>query len=301
MAPIIKNVVVAGASGNLGSEAVKALIESGFNVTVLSRSSNKSFPSNVAVKVVDFNSIESLSAAFEGQDAVVDTTFSFEPKTGSNLIDAAAAKGVYRFITSDFGLDPDNPGVAEMPVFGRKQASYNHVKKVAAEGKMTYSLIACGSFFDLCLENPVYSGIDLKGKSADLFDAGDNVLPWTTLSDVGKAISGVLKHPEETQNRPVYVHGAYLSQLDILEEAKNVIGKDGWTVTNKAMQPLLDQSFAELKSGNITETTFLVQITYCLAKKELTHPWSNDDNALVGIREMTSGEIQDIIRKTAQK
>ncbi|KAH7251065.1 putative isoflavone reductase family protein CipA [Fusarium tricinctum] len=301
MAPIIKNVVVAGASGNLGSEAVKALIESGFNVTVLSRSSNKSFPSNVAVKVVDFNSVDSLSAAFEGQDAVVDTTFSFEPQTGINLIDAAAAKGVYRFITSDFGLDPDNPGVAEMPVFGRKQDSYNHVKKIAAEGKMTYSLVACGCFFDLCLENSTYSGIDLKHKSADLFDAGDNVFPWTTLPDVAKAISGVLKHPEETQNRPVYVHGVYLSQLDIIEEAKNIVGKDGWTITNKAMQPLLDQSFAELKSGNITETTFLVQIVYCLAKKELAQPWSKDDNALVGIREMTSREIQDVIRKIVQK
>jgi uncharacterized protein YbjT (DUF2867 family) len=83
------------ASGNLGSHTLTALLALGFNVTVLSRS-NREFPGNVTVKVVDFNSTESLAAAVKGQDAVIDNTFTEDPDTPLRLIDAAAANGVYR-------------------------------------------------------------------------------------------------------------------------------------------------------------------------------------------------------------
>lgn len=71
------------------------MLDLDFNVTVLSRSS-KSFPSGTQVKVVDFTSVESLSAALAGQDAVIDTTFSPDIETPRRLIDAAAKSGVYR-------------------------------------------------------------------------------------------------------------------------------------------------------------------------------------------------------------
>lgn len=62
---------------------------------MLSRNS-KSFPAAAHLKVVDFTSIESLSAAIAGQDAVIDTTFSPEVETPLRLIEAAAKNGVYR-------------------------------------------------------------------------------------------------------------------------------------------------------------------------------------------------------------
>jgi saccharopine dehydrogenase-like NADP-dependent oxidoreductase len=52
------------------------------------------------VKVVDFTSVEALSAAMAGQDAVIDTTFSPEVATPLRLIDAAAKAGVYRLFVS---------------------------------------------------------------------------------------------------------------------------------------------------------------------------------------------------------
>jgi uncharacterized protein YbjT (DUF2867 family) len=71
------------------------LLDLKFNVTVLARSS-KSFPAAASVKIVDFTSVDSLSAAMAGQDAVIDTTFSPEIDTPLRLIDAAAKAGVYR-------------------------------------------------------------------------------------------------------------------------------------------------------------------------------------------------------------
>lgn len=72
-----------------------ALLDLGFNVTVLTRTA-KPFPTAARVEVVDFTSVESLSAALAGQDAVIDTTFSPEVETPLRLIDAAAEAGVYR-------------------------------------------------------------------------------------------------------------------------------------------------------------------------------------------------------------
>jgi putative NADH-flavin reductase len=72
-----------------------ALLDQGFEVTVLSRTT-KQFPAGVTVKVVDFGSTESLSAAIQGQDAVIDNTFTEDAETPLRLIDAAAASGVYR-------------------------------------------------------------------------------------------------------------------------------------------------------------------------------------------------------------
>lgn len=67
---------------------------------MLSRNANKPFPAAANVKVVDFESVESISAALAGQDAVIDTTFSPDVDTPLRLIDAAAEKGVYRLFVS---------------------------------------------------------------------------------------------------------------------------------------------------------------------------------------------------------
>lgn len=74
---------------------LNALLELDFNVTVLSRSS-KLLPVAASVKIVDFTSVESISAAIAGQDAVIDATSSPDVETPLRLIDAAAENRVYR-------------------------------------------------------------------------------------------------------------------------------------------------------------------------------------------------------------
>jgi len=71
----IKNVAITGANSNVGAPLIKALVDSGeFVVTVLARASSQtSYPESVKVVVVDLESVESLTAALKGQDAVVST------------------------------------------------------------------------------------------------------------------------------------------------------------------------------------------------------------------------------------
>ncbi|KAJ5762390.1 uncharacterized protein N7511_005772 [Penicillium nucicola] len=299
MTPIIKNVALAGASGNVGAQVLNALLGLNFNVTVLARSS-KPFPAAAKVKIVDFTSVESLSAALDGQDAVIDTTFSPEVDTSLRLIEAAVKARVYRFITSDFGLDPEIPGVHNMPVFSQKKGSYEAVKEQAAANRLTYTLVANGPFLDWGLSTG-FSGLNFREKTAWRFGDGNNVIPWTTLADVGTATANVLLHPEETLNRPVYIHSVFMSQNQLLGAAKSALGSEEWTVTNNDMEPLLQKALSDLQSGNITDATFEIQIKYCLATKALAHPWERDDNSLLGLKEWSAEKVEDLVRAIAKE
>ncbi|CAN9202302.1 unnamed protein product [Alternaria alternata] len=64
----VENVVLLG-KGLLGSSVLPALVDAGFKVTLLGRSVNKKdgLPAGVKFAVVDYNSIDSLEAAFRGQ------------------------------------------------------------------------------------------------------------------------------------------------------------------------------------------------------------------------------------------
>ncbi|KAJ5491871.1 hypothetical protein N7453_009968 [Penicillium expansum] len=280
MSHAIKNVALAGASGNVGARVLDALLDLKFNVTVLSRNS-KSFPTGACVKVVDFTSVEDLSAAIAGQDAVIDTTFSPEVDTPSDLLkQLLGLEFIACFITSDFGLDPDLPGVHDIPVFSRKKVSYEAVKKQAADNRLTYTLVACGAFLDWGLSTG-FAGLNFQEKTAWIFGDGSNVVPWTTLEDVGKATANVLLHPQETLNRPVYVHSVFMSQNQLFDAAKEALG-------NKGGRP-------HIMTWNLFSKTLLP------GYQSAGTPWARDDNALVGLEEWSQEKVKVLIRTVANK
>jgi nucleoside-diphosphate-sugar epimerase len=187
-----------------------------------------------------------------------------------------------------------------MPVFGRKKASYEAVKKQAADNRLTYTLIACGAFLDWGLSTG-FAGLNFQEKTAFIFGDGNNVVPWTTLEDVGKATANVLLHPQETLNRPVYVHSVFMSQNQLFGAAKEALGSEGWKATYNDMEPLLQNALADLKASNISDSTFVVQIQYCIATKALAHPWERDDNSLAGLKEWNMEKVKELIQTIAHK
>lgn len=203
-------------------------------------------------------------------------------------------------ITSDFGLDPDLPGVHDMPVFAPKKASYEAVKRHAAHNRLTYTLVACGAFLDWCISSG-FAGLDLQEKKAFIFGDGNNVIPWTTLDDVGKATANVLMYPQETLNRPVYIHSVFMSQNQILSATKEVLGNEGWKTTYNNMESLLENALADLKAGKISASTFEVQIQYCIATRALAHPWARDDNSLLGLKDWNLEKVKRLIQTIAHK
>ncbi|OIW30307.1 isoflavone reductase family protein CipA [Coniochaeta ligniaria NRRL 30616] len=295
----IQNVALAGATGNVGSNVLNALVGlDRFHITVLTRKEGASLPAGVTVKVADFTSVEALTEILKGQDAVIDTTSSPESQTPINLINAAAAAGVYRYITSDFGFDPLNPKVANLPVFGRKAASLKEARAANEKTGMTYTAVATGPFLDWNLRNR-FSGIDLSAKKVQFFDEGANKIPWTTLEAVGKGVAAVLVHPEETENRPVYISSVVKSQREVVELAKEALGADGWEITKLDMDGVFKKAMEGFKAGDYSRQTMAPMIQYGSAREDYIRPWEKDDNALLGIEPMTDDELKALIKDLA--
>ncbi|KAI2780230.1 NAD(P)-binding protein [Daldinia loculata] len=288
----ITKVAIAGATGNVGPTVLKQLLEDGFEVTVLARKgTTKQFPSSVTVAEIDYESPESLEKALSGQDAVV-STVGFEGLPYQiPLIQAAVKVGVKRFIPSEYGGDAENEKALSLPPFQAKKAVTEVLKKEAAAGSITYTLISTGPFLDMGLQYGFL--IDPKGKNITLWNGGDRPFSITTVASTAKAVSEVLKHPEETKNRNVYVHNVQISLKKLLEQAKKAVGSDGWKSEVKSTDEHLKQAYAELEKGNHDRMAFIAAAIW--GEGYGSH-FEKVDNDLLGVKEFSDAELQDFIK-----
>ncbi|KAI0839702.1 NmrA-like family protein [Hypoxylon sp. FL0890] len=231
MAPLRK-VAVVGAStkgmANLGSSVIEELkADPTFEVTVVSRKSSDTAPDGVKVlKLADDFPEEELEKAFAGQDAVVMTTnfqvFGHEGR----FIDAAIKAGVKRFIPSEFGSNTRNQNTLAMfPMMGSKARTISELQAKARDGKgFTWTAICVGMIAEIGLTTGFF-GFDLQGHAATIWEDGNQKFSSSTRANIGKAVCGVLKHPESTANQYVFVSSFETSMnelLSALEQAQGV-------------------------------------------------------------------------------
>ena len=145
------------ATGSVGTPILNALLaEPAFTVTILSRhSSSAQFPTGIPVrKVSDDFTVDELTKAFEGQDAVVvalTTTSVSKDDLAVRLVDAAIAAGVKRFVPSEFGTNNLDPRARKLvPVYDAKGRTLEYLKQKAggSDEKLTWTSFACGSWLD---------------------------------------------------------------------------------------------------------------------------------------------------------
>src|SRR4051794_20236823 len=189
----IRTVAVAGASGNLGPAIINQLLAAGFIVTALTRADSRStFPPAVKVVPVDYDSLDSLTAALKDQDAFVSTLATLAVGAQIRLVDAAIAAGVKRFIPSEFGSNNHNPLARGLPVFAEKVKVQEYLaQKVQERGseEFSYTCVYNSAFFDWGLKVGF-----LLGK--ERYDGGERKFSATRLETIGKAVAGVLKYAE---------------------------------------------------------------------------------------------------------
>ncbi|KAF3920965.1 hypothetical protein ABW20_dc0110470 [Dactylellina cionopaga] len=221
----IKNVIVVGASGNLGPSILQALLASGkFNVSVLSRA-RPNLPVDVTIHTTDY-SPSSLEDAFKGQDAVVSVIAGAALEEQKKLIDAAIAAGVTRFIPSEFGSNTANEEARGLaPVFNRK---FDIKEYLESKDGLTWTGIVVGPVFDRSLKLG-FLGFDIPSRRATIYDSGDRRFTASTLAQTASAVVGVLSNPAETANKYVYVGSFTTTQKEVLALLELITG-DSWTV-----------------------------------------------------------------------
>lgn len=246
----IKNVLVVGASGNVGKSTLKELSEEGFQVTGLSRHSPvDSVPAGVKFTNSDY-SAASLRDAFKGQDAVISTVSSTKPGAldlQKTLIDAAIAAGVKIFVPSEYGVDTSDRSSPDfIPFLGEKIAILDYLRE--RQAKISWIALVTGSLFDWGLEIPGFGGWDLGARTVTIYDGGDIPYEATTLDQVGRAIAKSLKNPELTRNHHVYVNSFTVTQNEVLKALEKISGEK-FTVSQSTVEDLWRGGAAKLKGG----------------------------------------------------
>ncbi|PMD37523.1 putative isoflavone reductase like protein P3 [Hyaloscypha variabilis F] len=296
MAVVIKNVAIVGASGTIGAPILKAIIESGkFNVSVLSRIGSKAtFPPSVKVISVDATSVDSLTAALQGQDAVI-SAVGHEGFLGQSvLFDAAVAAGVKRFIPSEFGSDISNPNAAKLPVFGPKIAIRKHIEqKVKAGADITYTYVVNAPFLDWGIE--VGFLLDYKEGKPRIFDGGDVPFSATSLPSVGLATVGVLTHYEETKNRQVTVNDIVITQNQLLELAKKAAPQKQWSPIPTKTSDLLEATNAAFGKGD--HSVAVQYIFVAMFAEGYGGKLENVENELLGVPGKTLADLEAIYKR----
>ncbi|KUI62772.1 Isoflavone reductase [Cytospora mali] len=233
----IVNVTLVGATGNLGTPMLDALVgEGSFKVTVLQRASSKSKPAHLdkvsVVTIPDDTPLAELTEKLRGQDAVVVCS---RPKNVEEQVkygEAAAAAGVKRLIPADFG-SCDSGGDRErelVKLFDRKVQIRESLQRLAAENEgFSWTSLVNGHFFDWGLRAD-FLHFNLKTRKADIIDDGNQKSSQATLAQIAKATVRILQRPEVTRNRMLFIQSFCVSQNEVLRSLEKAMGVKWETV-----------------------------------------------------------------------
>ncbi|KAI1161278.1 hypothetical protein F5B18DRAFT_457329 [Nemania serpens] len=292
---VLTNIALAGATGNLGPAILEQLVKAEFRVTVLTRqNSAHKFPASVTVKPVDYDSVESLTAALQGQDAVVSILGLGALTKQFHLVEAAIKANVKRFIPSEFGPDTTSPKTSALAVSADKVAIQRLLAQKAAKGSISYTYMFTGPFFDWCLKAGLI--LNAEERSIPLYDGGERRFSTTTLESVGKAVVGVLRKHEETRNRGVYVQDAAPTLKQLKAMAERVTGTAWRGVEVSIENDMLAPALAELEKENPDPSIFTLPLAVASIWGEgYGSHFLGLDNGLLGLGEFTDADIEAVM------
>jgi uncharacterized protein YbjT (DUF2867 family) len=267
-------------------------------VVVLSRSDTApNLPTSVTVRKVDYDSVESLTAAIKGTEAIVSAVGFGGSVAQKKIVDAAVAAGVQRIIPPEFGHNTALPEFRKLPVFTAKIELQEYLKKVSAESGITYTVVATGPFLDWGLEDPHAFLIgSLKEHKVEIYDGGDKTFSATTVTDIGKGVAGILRHPEETKNRAVCIESARVTQNQLLRIAQELTPSVEWSVTHSNTDELKEKALVKLAKGGFDRDVVSSMIKVSMFNSGFPTVFEQSDNDLVGIKVISDDELRSIVK-----
>ncbi|KAM5358640.1 hypothetical protein ACJA88_015317 [Fusarium oxysporum] len=285
----IKKIALVG-KGQLGTAILDQLLKAGFDVSVFSRSKQDAPPGATAVQV-DYSSIESLSTALKGHDAVVSTVGAAAIPGQKTIIDAAILAGVKRFIPSDFASVTNDPKVKDVPIFQPVLQIKDYLIQKAQAGKIEYTIFATGPILEYTFGWPLF--VNYHNRSVQVHGDGNVRISATSIAGIGKAVAGSLRKPEQTKNRVVHVHEAIVSQAKILDIAKKAAPEgSGWTETTidplEALQTATDK-FLE-NPTDVFAGVGLIKAVVLSGKYDTEY--TEVDNELFGLSVLSDEELE---------
>lgn len=297
----IQNVTIAGASGSLGAPVLQKFIDAGkYHIRVLKRIGSKSeFPAGVEVVEVDYSSLESVTAALQGQDFVVSTLSSLAVGAQLTFVEAAATAGVKRIVPSEFGSNLDVPSVRKLPVFADKVKVQDALIAKGKTSSLTYTFVYNSAFLDWGLDHGFVFA--LNNPTPMIIEDGNRPFSTTTLNSIADAVVGIANHLEETKNRAVYIHDTILTQNKILELAKQAAPERSWEPVSAKLDDLTAKADERLAKGLYDMETFVPYLFRAIFDPTSGAEFKKTDNELLGVKGVTDADVIAIIKKVLNK
>ena len=224
--------LVVGATGLLGSEICRLLAAQGKPVRALVRpTSDQSKVArlqslNMEIARGDLKDRSSLENACRGMDACISTASStFSRQEGDsiqtvdlegqlNLIDAARAAGISRFVLISFPQ-----AGTEFPLQTAKRTVEEHLKSSG----LGYTILQPTCFMEVWLSPAL--GFDAANAKAQIYGSGENKISWISYKDVAEFAVASLDNPE-ARNAVIELGGPEaLSPVEVVKIFEELRGR----------------------------------------------------------------------------
>lgn len=229
----ITNVALIGGTGTLGAPVLKALKASEFNIFIVNRQTSKSvYPRTQVITVPDDLDVDAVAQALQEKEihALIITIAGSHVESQKKLIDAAFKGGVKRVMPAEFGScdSADEKTNEILPLMKGKKVVRDYLlsmqeKERKDANKLTWTSLVTGHFFDYGLTGGLLK-FDVRARKAYVLDGGKIKFSASNLDFIGKAVIKILERPKETENKLLYVHSHYVTQLEVLEALEKVTG-----------------------------------------------------------------------------
>lgn len=279
-------VLVAGATGFLGSEICRQLIAKNKNVKGLVRiTSDTNKVANLrglGVEIVegDLKDKSNLENALHGVSAIISTVSStlsrqegdsiqtVDDEGQINLINAALNTGVTQFIYVSFCAMP-----SESPL----QTAKRKVEKYLSESGLNYTILQPTYFMEVWL-SPIL-GFDYPNAKATIYGEGTNKISWIAIKDVASFAVASLDNPA-AKNRMIELGGpealSPLEVVNVFETAKGrkfelqFVPEEAIQAQRDGAQDPLSESFAALTLGVVNGSEIQMKNTLDFFQIQLT-------------------------------
>lgn len=242
--------MILGASGNVGREIVQAFQahnttnpSSPFTITVLTRTSSYTrtlaqFPPSTNLQTLPIDSytdtdILTTILRTHNIQALISTIATFNTNDQQRIIDACVASGtVRRFFPSEYGVDTSNRQLLDkhLPTAVLKQENVEYLRQVSSDtnGRLTWSAVIVGAFFDWALALPNVMAFDTQNMSVNVIDGGDTKYEATNVGQIARAVVTCLASEQafnDTGGQYVYVNSFTTTQNEVIALIEKYTGR----------------------------------------------------------------------------
>jgi len=273
----MKNILVTGATGQLGSAVIENLLEStdAGNIHALVRNPEKAAAieeKGVTVLIGDYNDYGSLVTSFKGIEVLYMISNNDIPNRitqQDNVVRAAADAGVAHIVYTSFQRENET----ESSPISTVVKGHRFTEQQLSDWGITYTILRHGMYMDLI---PNFLGKDILDKQIIYLPAGDGKAAFVSRKDLAAAGAAILL--DETgnfDNKTILLSGAEaLSWNDIAAILSDITQKQikymspseeeyKAALTKAGVPPMYIALFSNfikaIKEGEFTETTDRVE------------------------------------------